>query len=164
MHLRSWNPQGRYSKLLGEAMPLVPIPHGVCFSSSCQKWENIHRKKINKAQTATKTLNFVLFPIGHTLLKVTIYTTFSFLAPNSKLSLIVHRKWLISSYLSLYICLLTSLLSLFLSPSPPASPSCLPCLSTQRDKLNTPILYSHIIYEKIHLLQVLIYVWITFKI
>lgn len=61
MCLRSWSPQVIYSRLLGEAMTSVPIPCEVCFSSSCQKCWNLYRKKINKLQTATKALHFVLF-------------------------------------------------------------------------------------------------------
>ena len=70
-------------------------------------------------------------------------------------------------YLSVYVSLYQSSLSLsmplptFLSVISLSLPI---FLSTQKDKLDTPMLYSRIICEKINLCQNLIDVWINFKI
>ena len=69
--------------------------------------------------------------------------------------------------LSIYVSLYQSFLSLYLPPHLYLCHLSLffsPCLSAQKDKLSTPVLYSHIICEKINLCQNLVDVWVTFKI
>ena len=58
----------------------------------------------------TEWLNWT--ELGHGLFKVILFTTFSFLAPRSKLCHTVHRIWLTPSFLYLYMYLSTSPFSL----------------------------------------------------